>query len=201
MALSGLDIYKLLPKTNCKKCGFQTCLAFAMQLAKKAVALEKCPFVSNEVRGILEAASQPAIRLVEIGVGEQKVLVGNETVLFRHEEKFYHPTAIGFIVEDGLTSAQLEDALNEIQDLSFERVGQKIGVELIALREKSRDIQQFVKTLNTLIGKSQLGLVLMPASKESLKAALEICACRKPLVYCSDTSDLDWSLCRFQKRV
>jgi len=201
MALSGLDIYKLLPKTNCKKCGFQTCLAFAMQLAKKAVALEKCPFVSNEVRGILEAASQPAIRLVEIGVGEQKVLVGNETVLFRHEEKFYHPTAIGFIVEDGLTSAQLEDALNEIQDLSFERVGQKIGVELIALREKSRDIQQFVKTLNTLIGKSQLGLVLMPASKESLKAALEICACRKPLVYCSDTSDIDVfiSICKEYK--
>ena len=33
MALSGLEIFKKLPKTNCKDCGFPTCLAFAMQLA------------------------------------------------------------------------------------------------------------------------------------------------------------------------
>ncbi len=195
MALSGLDIYKLIPKTNCKKCGFQTCLAFAMQLAKRAVALDKCPFVSGEVRGVLEAASQPAIRLVEIGRGEQKILVGNETVLFRHEEKFYHPTAIGFIIEDDATSDELENALNEVLGLSFERVGQKIGVELIALREKSKDKQQFVKILNTVIIKTQLGLVLMPASIESLKAALEICAARRPLVYCSEPRDMDDFLC------
>jgi acetyl-CoA decarbonylase/synthase complex subunit gamma len=34
MALSGLEIYKLLPKTNCKDCGFPTCLAFAMKLSQ-----------------------------------------------------------------------------------------------------------------------------------------------------------------------
>jgi acetyl-CoA decarbonylase/synthase complex subunit gamma len=201
MALSGLDIYKLLPKTNCKKCGFQTCLAFAMQLAKKAVALEKCTFVSGEVRGILEAASQPAIRLIEIGTGEQKALVGNETVLFRHEEKFYHPTAIGFILEDDVTNAQLENALDEVRGLSFERVGQRIGVELVALRQKSRNIQQFVTALNTVISKTKLGLVLMPASIESLKAALGICASRRPLVYCSEPQDTEGflSICKEYK--
>ncbi|MFH0941394.1 MAG: acetyl-CoA decarbonylase/synthase complex subunit gamma [Candidatus Omnitrophota bacterium] len=201
MALSGLDIYKLLPKTNCKKCGFQTCLAFAMQLAKKAVALDKCPFVSGEVRVILEAASQPAIRLVEIGAGEQKVLVGNETVLFRHEEKFYHPTAIGFIIEDDKTPIELENALDEVLGLSFERVGQRIGVELIALREKSPNKEQFVKMLNTIVGKTQLGLVIMPASIESLKLALEICAGRRPLVYCSEPTNMDGfiSICKEYK--
>lgn len=64
MALSGLDIYKLLAKTNCKECGFPTCLAFAMQLAKKAVSIEKCPYVSPETKAVLEAASQPPIKQV-----------------------------------------------------------------------------------------------------------------------------------------
>ena len=35
MALTGLQIQKLLPKTNCKECGSKTCLAFAMKLAGK----------------------------------------------------------------------------------------------------------------------------------------------------------------------
>lgn len=82
MSLSGLDIYKLLPKTNCRKCGFPTCLAFAMQLAKKAVAIDKCPYLSEDSKQSLEASSLPPIRLVTIGDGEEKLEVGNETVLF-----------------------------------------------------------------------------------------------------------------------
>ncbi len=91
MALSGLDIYKLLPKTNCRECGFVTCLAFAMQLAKKAVSIDKCPYLSEEAKRVLEASSLPPIKLVTIGEGNNKLEVGNENVLFRHEEKFYHP--------------------------------------------------------------------------------------------------------------
>ena len=91
MALSGLDIYKLLPKTNCKQCGYATCLAFAMALAKKAVDIDKCPFLSEEAKRILESSSLPPIRLVTIGFGDTKLEVGNETVMFRHEEKFHRP--------------------------------------------------------------------------------------------------------------
>jgi acetyl-CoA decarbonylase/synthase complex subunit gamma len=190
MALSGLEIYKLLPRTNCKKCGYQTCLAFAMQLAKKAVALEKCPFVTEQVRGVLEEASMPAIRLVEIGTGEQKAPVGNETVLFRHEEKFYHPTAIGFILEDDLTQTALDLALAEISGLNFERVGQKIGVNLIALRQKSSDKSRFINCLAKIREQVPLGLVLMPASYDSADEALKICAQDRPLVYCPDRARL-----------
>ena len=43
MGLSGLAIYKLLPKTNCKECGFPTCLAFAMKLAARQVELSGLP--------------------------------------------------------------------------------------------------------------------------------------------------------------
>ncbi len=90
MALTGLEIYKLLPKTNCKECGFPTCLAFAMKLAQKGAELADCPYVTDEARAALDAASAPPIRLVAVGSGERRFEVGNEVVLFRHEKTFYH---------------------------------------------------------------------------------------------------------------
>ena len=77
MALSGLQIYKLLPQTNCKECGFPTCLAFAMKLAQKGTELAKCPYVTEETRTSLDAASAPPIRLVTVGAGERTFAVGN----------------------------------------------------------------------------------------------------------------------------
>jgi acetyl-CoA decarbonylase/synthase complex subunit gamma len=191
MALSGLDIYKLLPKTNCKKCGFQTCLAFAMQLAKKAVALEKCPFVTPEVRAVLEEASQPAIRLVEVGCGPSKVSVGNETVLFRHEEKFHHPTAIGFIIEDSLCDDDIRRACEEIHALKYERVGQEIGVEFVALRQVSGDPARFASCVELIKKITTQALVLMPQTQEALAATLKISASDRPLVYCSDMAEAE----------
>ncbi len=102
MALTGLEIFKLLPKTNCKKCGRATCLAFAMQLAQKKAELKDCPDVSEEAKGILGAASAPPIKLVTIGSGEKQVSIGEENVLFRHEEKFYNPTGVAVTLSDGL---------------------------------------------------------------------------------------------------
>ncbi|MHC4864808.1 MAG: (Fe-S)-binding protein [Planctomycetota bacterium] len=87
MALTGLEIFKLLPKTNCKKCGKPTCLAFAMQLAQKRASLDECPDVSEEAKNVLAAAAAPPMRLVKFGSGDDEVQTGQETVLFRHEEK------------------------------------------------------------------------------------------------------------------
>jgi len=115
VALSGLDIYKLLPKTNCRECGFVTCLAFAMQLAKKSVSIDKCPYLSADAKRVLEASAQPPIKLVTIGEGDNKLEVGNENVLFRHEEKFYHPTGIGFIIRDDLSAAEIKQRLEFVQ--------------------------------------------------------------------------------------
>jgi acetyl-CoA decarbonylase/synthase complex subunit gamma len=84
MALSGLEIYKLLPQTNCKECGYPTCLAFAMKLAAKQAELKDCPYVDEEAKEKLEAASAPPIRLIEMKGTEKELKVGNETVLFRH---------------------------------------------------------------------------------------------------------------------
>ena len=91
MALTGLEIFKLLPKTNCKKCRLPTCLAFAMQLAQKKVKLDDCPCASDEAKQTLAAAAAPPMRNVVFGTGETEVQIGQETVMFRHEEKFRNP--------------------------------------------------------------------------------------------------------------
>jgi len=182
MALSGLDIYKLLPKTNCKECGFATCLAFAMQLAKKAVSIDKCPYLSKEAKKILEESSLPAIRLVVIGNQDNKLEVGNETVLFRHEEKFHHPCGLGFIIEDSLDNEEIKNKLAQISKLEFERVGQKLNVNLIAIRQKGKS-ERFLEVINLVLKNSVLNLVLMSEKPSSLQQALEICKDKKPLIY------------------
>ena len=182
MALSGLDIYKLLPKTNCRKCGFATCLAFAMQLAKKVVSIDKCPYLSEQAKQLLEASSQPPVKLVTIGSGENRLEVGNETVMFRHEEKFHHPCGIGFIIEDNLSEKEIKEKIGRINELKFERVGQKLEVNLVAVRQNAGK-EKFIQTLKLIAQTSDFGLVLMSDDLSALKAALEQFKEKKPLIF------------------
>ncbi len=182
MALSGLDIYKQLPKTNCRECGFVTCLAFAMQLAKKAVSIDKCKYLSEEAKMMLEAQSQPPIKLITIGQGDNKLEVGNETVMFRHEEKFHHPCGIGFIIDDNLSDSQIKQKLAKINELEFERIGQKLKVSLIAVKQNSTK-DKFISCVQLVLNNTQLGIVLMSNDLAALKSALDIAKDRNPLVY------------------
>ncbi|MBU3933724.1 MAG: acetyl-CoA decarbonylase/synthase complex subunit gamma [Candidatus Omnitrophica bacterium] len=191
MALSGLDIYKLLPRTNCKECGFPTCLAFAMQIAAKKVELSKCPHVSEEGKQALESASRPPIRLVSIGAGEGKLDIGNETVMFRHEETFYHPAGIGFLIEDTLGASELEAKIAKINKLHFERVGQQIGVNLIALKCVSKSPETFAEAAKKVLAHSQLNLMLMSEDPEVIKAAASPAKERRPLIYAATKDNLE----------
>lgn len=188
MALSGLDIYKLLPKTNCKECGFPTCLAFAMQLAKKAVSIEKCPYVSPETKAALEAASQPPIRLVRIGAGENKSELGNETVMFRHEEKFRNPCAVGFIIEDSETDAAIKEKIKKINAFSFERVGQNLDVNLVAVRQ-TKDARRFAEAVRLMAQETKLTPVLISRDTAALAAALVPVKDRKPVIWGADAGN------------
>ncbi|MHC4337852.1 MAG: (Fe-S)-binding protein, partial [Planctomycetota bacterium] len=123
MALTGLEIFKLLPKTNCKKCGMPTCLAFAMQLAQKRAKLDDCPDVSEEAKKVLAAAAAPPMHKVVFGSGDNQVQVGQETVMFRHEEKFYNPTVLAVTVSDKLAGEDLKKRIELVNALQFERVG------------------------------------------------------------------------------
>ena len=172
MALTGLEIYKQLPKTNCRDCGIPTCLAFAMKIATKQISLDKCPHVTAEAKAALESASRPPIQLVVIGTGEQEVKIGNETQLFRHEEKFHRPTALAIRVSDTLDDAALAAKLEAIGKLQFERVGTKVGVNLVAVDNESGDAAKFAAVAKTVAEKSGLALVLMSAKAANLKKAV-----------------------------
>ena len=189
MALSGLDIYKLLPKTNCRECGFATCLAFAMQLAKKAVMIDKCPYVSQAAKVTLEASSLPPVRLVSIGLDEEKLDIGNETVMFRHEEKFRNPCGLGFIIEDSLTNEQIKKKIDAINKYKFERVGQEIKVNLVAIKQ-TKDTDRFIEAVKLVSANTKLGLVLMSQDLTALEGALKIVAAKKPLIYQANKDNL-----------
>lgn len=189
MALSGLDIYKHLPKTNCRQCGFPTCLAFAMGLAKRQTTLDKCPYVTDEARGILDSTSQPPIRLVGVGAGEDKLEIGNETVLFRHEEKFFHPCGIGLLIEDNESASAVTEKIKAINGLQFERVGQHIKVDLVAIRQTG-SVDKFVGLVKKISEASGLGLVLMSNDPAGLREAAKLISQRRPLIYCLTKDNL-----------
>jgi acetyl-CoA decarbonylase/synthase complex subunit gamma len=189
MALSGLDIYKVLPKTNCRDCGFPTCLAFAMQLAKKAVSLDKCPHLTQEAKQKLETAALPPIRLVKIGAGEKALEVGNETVMFRHEEKFHHPCGIGFTLEDSLSDTEIEKNIDLLKSLKFERIGQLLSPDLVVISQTRPDKERFLNILKKVKQDLPLNLVLMSDKEEVLKEALEATKELRPLIYAATSSN------------
>jgi acetyl-CoA decarbonylase/synthase complex subunit gamma len=182
MALTGLEIFKLLPKTNCKKCGKPTCLAFAMQLAQKRASLEECPDVSEEAKQALSAASAPPMRLVKFGSGDNQVQVGQETVLFRHEEKFHNPTVLAVTVSDKLTGQDLKDRIDSVNSLQFERVGTKIGVNAIAVVNDSGSPDSFASAAKAVNDASSLAMILVSDSAEAISASLSQIGDIAPLI-------------------
>jgi acetyl-CoA decarbonylase/synthase complex subunit gamma len=182
MALTGLEIFKLLPKTNCKKCGMPTCLAFAMQLAQKRVKLDDCPDVSEEAKQILAAAAAPPMRKVVFGSGDSQVQLGQETVMFRHEEKFYSPTVLAATVSDKLTGQDLKKRIEAVNSLQFERVGTKIGARAIAVINDSGQASAFVTAAETVVQSSPLALILVSDSSEAMAAAVVKTAQAVPLI-------------------
>jgi len=182
MALSGLEIFKLLPKTNCKECGKPTCLAFAMQLAQKKAKLEDCPYVSDEAKEKLAAASAPPMQLVKFGSAGNEVQVGQETVMFRHEEKFHNPTVLAVTVSDKLSGEGLEKRIEKINNLEFERVGQKIKVSAIALVNESGSVESFATAAKSVKEGSQLAMILCSDSTDAVEAAVSKTADKVPLI-------------------
>ena len=189
MALTGLEIYKQLPKTNCKECGLPTCLAFAMKMATKQILLDKCPHVTPQAKAALESASRPPIQLVTIGTGENEIKIGNETQLFRHEEKFHRPAAVAVRISDTLEDDAIAQRAEAIGKLVFERVGTQIRVNLVAVDNQSGDAGRFEKAVKLAAEKSGLGCVLMSATAANLKKGAEALGNSRPLLYISDPAE------------
>ena len=191
MGLTGIQIFKLLPKTNCKECGLPTCLAFAMNLASGKAELDSCPYVSDEAREQLAEASAPPIRPVALGAGVRAFKTGGETVMFRHEKTFYNPTGIAAMVNSDLDSEALEKKLKEWNALQYGRVGLNLRPELIALRDVNGESSAFATAAKKIAEETEFGLILMSDNLDAMKAGVEAAAFKKPLVYAATKENAD----------
>ncbi|MCP4606441.1 MAG: acetyl-CoA decarbonylase/synthase complex subunit gamma [Proteobacteria bacterium] len=144
MALTGLQIQKLLPKTNCKECGSNTCLAFAMKLAAKKTELSECPYASDEAKAVLGAAAEPPVKSVALGP-KRGLKLGEETVLYRHEKTFVNQTALAINICDTDQPEAIEATLKAVRDYRLERVGEVISIDMVAVTQKGDDDSAFVK--------------------------------------------------------
>ncbi|UCC64019.1 MAG: acetyl-CoA decarbonylase/synthase complex subunit gamma [Anaerolineae bacterium] len=183
MAMSGLQIYKLLPKTNCKDCGFPTCLAFAMKLAAKQAELSACPHVSEESQAALAASSAPPMRLIVLGSGDTEVKVGNETEMFRHNKTFYNPAAVFLRVKDTQPIAEIETAVAEAMAYQVERVGIILSLNGVAVENASGDKETFVAAIDAARAKADgKPLIVMTDDPATAQASLQV-AGKKPMLY------------------
>jgi acetyl-CoA decarbonylase/synthase complex subunit gamma len=191
MALSGIEIFKLLPKTNCGDCGVPTCLAFAMSLAAGKAELSKCPHVSEEAKAQLSEASAPPILPVTIGTGDKALKVGGETVMFRHEKRFENQPGMAILISDTMDDAEVKARLDKYKSLEYERVGMTLRPDLAALKAESGDTAKFTALVNKVKDGSDANLILMSDNADILAAGLKACADRKPLLYAATKDNID----------
>lgn len=182
MALTGLDIFKQLPKTNCKDCGSPTCLAFAMAMANGKASLDMCPHATEAAKETLGAATAPPVRTVKVGAGEQEIVMGDETVLFRHDKTFYHPTALAIQISDTLSGAELDAKIAKVNALVMDRVGQQIAIDMVAITNCSGNAATFKAAVEAVAAKANFALMLV-ADAAGLEAAVPAVAAKKPLLH------------------
>jgi len=191
MGLTGIQIFKMLPKTNCGECGVPTCLAFAMNLASGKAELDACPYVSEEAREKLAEASAPPIRPVAVGAGVRAFKTGGETVMFRHEKTFYNPTALGALVTSDMDAAALDIKLKGWNALQYERVGLNLRPELVALKDVNGDAAAFAAAAKKIASESEFNLVLMSDKVDVLKAGVASAGFKRPLLYAATADNAE----------
>jgi len=182
MAFSGIQIYKMLPQTNCKECGFPTCLAFAMKLAAKQVELDLCPDVSDEAREKLAEAAAPPVRLVTLSADGREIKSGNEIVLFRHEKTFYNPTGLFIRLRDDQPLAEIKAQAKEAAAYSVEYVGMALTIDGFAV-EATGDGDTFAAAVKGVLDTAKLPLILIATDAAVMAQGLEAAEGTRPLIY------------------
>lgn len=182
MALSGIQIYKLLPQTNCKECGYPTCLAFAMKLAAKQAELSACPHVTEESKKQLAESAAPPIRLITLKGPGSEVKAGNEVCLFRHEKTFYNKP--GIFIRLKASDADIAKKAAEADAYKVNYVGTDFTVSGFAIQADA-DLGAAVKAVRSV---TQRPLILM-GDPVSLPAGLEACSGETPMIYAADASN------------
>ncbi len=192
MALTGVEIFKLLPKTNCKKCGHPTCLAFAMKLAQRQATLDLCPDVSEEAKKILGEASAPPVRPITFGSGDRAVKLGEETVLFRHDKKFVNPCVLALEIKDTLAESDISKKIDEVLSSEIDRVGQKLRIDAIALTNASGDKGKFEAAAKIISSKApNVPVILSTTDPTAAEPAAKLFSGKRPVIYGANSGNAE----------
>ena len=193
MALTGLQIQKLLPKTNCKECGSNTCLAFAMKLAARKAEISECPDASDEAKRILGEAYEPPVRGLRLGP-DRSLKLGEETVLYRHERTFVNQTALAVNVNDTDESASVNAALQGVREYALERVGEMLHLDMAGVSQKGQDSKTFTALATKAWEETNKPLVLRSGDPQALaEAAAAVKGSHSVLAAASpETADALW---------
>jgi acetyl-CoA decarbonylase/synthase complex subunit gamma len=182
VALSGNQIYKMLPQTNCKECGFPTCLAFSMKLAAKQVELDDCPHVTDESKGKLAESAAPPVRLITLKAKDHEFSVGNEVVMFRHEKKFFNRPGVLVRIVDTDDQEAITAKAEAASAYNVDYVGLELKLDGFAVEAASGDASTFAAAVGAVRKSSGLPLILVSDDPAVIEAGLGALEGEKPLI-------------------
>lgn len=185
--ISPIDIYKLLPRTNCKECGVDNCMAFATKLVNREVTLEQCPpLMKPEFKDAYQKLwdlLRPPVKEVLVGTGERAVKLGGKQVMYRHELTYVNPTAIAIDVTDEMADDELSKRIKGTESFSYGYIGQNLRLDLVAVRSTSGDAKRFGATVKKVADSTKLPLVLCSFNPEVAEEGLAVTGKNRPLLY------------------
>lgn len=191
MALTGIQIFKMTPKKNCKECGSPTCMAFSMKVAQGAVDISACPYMSEDALAQLSEATAPPMKTIKVGTGDSEYSLGGETVLYRHEKTFVSKTRYASSVCTCMDDAAIDARLASVAKVDYERIGERMYTEMVNVNYKDGDgADKYVELVKKAAATGRC-LILSCKDVEVAKAALEVCKDSKPVLNGADASNYE----------
>ena len=191
--LSPIDVYKLLPKTNCKECGQDNCMAFATKIVNREIEIDSCkPILKPENAknyAKLQELLKPAVKEIVIGVGEKAKKIGGKLVMYRHEFTYKNPTAIAIDVTDEMSENEIISRVQKTDNFSFEYIGNTLKLDLVAVRCTSEDVDKFKATVKKVSETTKLPMILCTLNPTIAEAGLMAAPKARPLLYAATANN------------
>ena len=185
--LSPIDVYMLLPKTNCKECGEENCIAFATKVVNREVSIDQCPpLLTKKYEKNYKQLSEmlrPAVRELSVGTGERMVTVGGKLVMYRHEFTYFNPTAIAIDVTDEMSDEEMLEIVKKTQEFNYTYIGNQLKLQMVAVRSTSNDPEKFKATVKKVAENTNLPLILCSFDPAILESGLMAISKDRPLIY------------------
>ncbi len=191
--LSPIDVYKLLPKTNCKECGQDNCMAFATKIVNREIEIDSCkPLLKPEnaknyakLRDLLK----PAVKEITVGVGDKAKKIGGKLVMYRHEFTYKNPTAIAIDVTDEMPENEVVTRVQKAENFSFEYIGNTLRLDMVAVRCTSEDPDKFKSCVKKVSESTKLPMILCTLNPTVAEAGLMAAPKARPLLYAATTEN------------